>query len=298
MGTEWQQACATGLFLGLVYALIALGFAITFGVMRIANFAHGEFVIAGMYSMIWLHQDLQVPALLAVPLSALLVAALGMAFERVTVEPIAGHSHFMQMIVTLGGLIILQQLAALVFGDAAKGLKLSYPALDLRLGDAFISGTRVVAAVAALLAMALVLFLLQRTYFGRAVRAVADNRSAAQLMGVDTLRVNLTAFALGAGCAGLAGALIIPFLFVSPYAGLGLTVKSFVVVMIAGSSSMARILAVSIFLGMIESISGVYLSLSLVPAVVYGSLMLVLVIMMARSHRSGSLLSLGEKSVA
>jgi branched-subunit amino acid ABC-type transport system permease component len=75
-------------------------------------------------------------------------------------------------------------------------------------------------------------------------------------------------------------------------------VKSFVVVMIAGSSSMLRILAVSILLGMIESVSGVYLSLSLVPAVVYGSLMLVLVVMMARSHRSGSLLSLGEKSVA
>jgi branched-chain amino acid transport system permease protein len=62
MGTEWQQACATGLFLGLVYALVALGFAITFGVMRIANFAHGEFVVAGMYSMIWLHQTLGVRA--------------------------------------------------------------------------------------------------------------------------------------------------------------------------------------------------------------------------------------------
>ena len=120
MGTEWQQALATGLFLGMVYALIALGFAITFGVMRIANFAHGEFVVAGMYAMILLHQDLGVPALIAIPVAALLTAALGMVFERVTVEPIAGHSHFMQMIVTLGGLIILQQIAALAFGDDAK----------------------------------------------------------------------------------------------------------------------------------------------------------------------------------
>lgn len=298
MGTEWQQALATGLFLGMVYALIALGFAITFGVMRIANFAHGEFVVAGMYAMILLHQDLGVPALIAIPVAALLTAALGMVFERVTVEPIAGHSHFMQMIVTLGGLIILQQIAALAFGDDAKGLKLSYPAMDFRIGDAFISGTRVVAAGAALLGIAAVLLLLQRTYFGRAVRSVADHRISAQLMGVDTLRVNLTAFGLGAGCAGLAGALIIPFMFVSPFVGLGLTVKSFVIVMIAGSSSMGRILAVSILLGMIESVSGVYLSLSLVPAVVYGSLMVVLVVMMARTHRSGSLLFLGEKDVA
>jgi branched-chain amino acid transport system permease protein len=298
VGTEWQQALATGLFLGMVYALIALGFAITFGVMRIANFAHGEFVVAGMYAMILLHQDLGVPALIAIPVAALLTAALGMVFERVTVEPIAGHSHFMQMIVTLGGLIILQQIAALAFGDDAKGLKLSYPAMDFRIGDAFISGTRVVAAGAALLGIAAVLLLLQRTYFGRAVRSVADHRISAQLMGVDTLRVNLTAFGLGAGCAGLAGALIIPFMFVSPFVGLGLTVKSFVIVMIAGSSSMGRILAVSILLGMIESVSGVYLSLSLVPAVVYGSLMVVLVVMMARTHRSGSLLFLGEKDVA
>jgi branched-chain amino acid transport system permease protein len=298
VGTEWQQALATGLFLGMVYALIALGFAITFGVMRIANFAHGEFVVAGMYAMILLHQDLGVPALIAIPVAALLTAALGMVFERVTVEPIAGHSHFMQMIVTLGGLIILQQIAALAFGDDAKGLKLSYPVMDFRVGDAFISGSRVVAAGAALLGIAAVLLLLQRTYFGRAVRSVADHRISAQLMGVDTLRVNLTAFGLGAGCAGLAGALIIPFMFVSPFVGLGLTVKSFVIVMIAGSSSMGRILAVSILLGMIESVSGVYLSLSLVPAVVYGSLMVVLVVMMARTHRSGSLLFLGEKDVA
>jgi branched-chain amino acid transport system permease protein len=226
------------------------------------------------------------------------VSLLGMVFERVTVEPIARHSHFMQMIVTLGGLIILQQLAALMFGDAPKGLQLSYPGLDLRFGAAFVSGTRVVAAAVALLSIGAVLLILQRTYFGRAVRAVADNRMAAQLMGVNSLRVNLLAFALGSGCAGLAGALIIPFLFVSPYAGLGLTVNSFIVVMIAGPTSMTRILAISILLGMIESVSGVYLSLSLVPAVVYGSLMLVLVLMMTRTHRSGSLLHLGEKSVA
>ena len=83
MGTEWQQALATGLFLGMVYALIALGFAITFGVMRIANFAHGEFVVAGMYAMILLHQDLGVPALIAIPVAALLTAALGMVFVSI-----------------------------------------------------------------------------------------------------------------------------------------------------------------------------------------------------------------------
>ena len=127
---------------------------------------------------------------------------------------------------------------------------------------------------------------------------MADNRTAAQLMGVGTLKVNLSAFGLGAGCGGLAGALVVPFLYVSPTAGLGFTVKSFIVVMIAGSSSFPRILAVSIFLGMMESVSGVFLSLSLVPAVVYASLILVLVLMMARMHSTGSLVGLGEKEVS
>ena len=298
MAAELQQALATGLFLGFVYALIALGFAITFGVMRIANFAHGEFVVAGMYAMIVLHQDVGLHPVLAIPLSALIVALIGVVFERLTVEPIAGHSHFMQMIVTLGGLIILQQIAALIFGDTPMGVDLAFPLFELRVGEGFISGTRVVAAAVALLAIATVLIGLRRTYFGRAVRSVADNRTAAQLMGVATLNVNLAAFGLGAGCAGLAGALIVPFLYVSPAIGLGFTVKSFIVVMIAGSSSLPRILAVSIFLGLVEAVSGVFLSLSLVPAVVYGSLVLVLVLMMARMHGTGNLVGLGEKEVA
>ena len=298
MAAELQQALATGLFLGFVYARIALGFAITFGVMRIANFAHGEFVVAGMYAMIVFHQSMGLHPILAIPLSAVAVAFIGMIFERLTVEPIAGHSHFMQMIVTLGGLIILQQLAALIFGDAPMGVDLAFPAFEIRVGDAFVSGARVVASLAALVAIATVLIGLKRTFFGRAVRSVADNRTAAQLMGVGTLKVNLSAFGLGAGCGGLAGALVVPFLYVSPTAGLGFTVKSFIVVMIAGSSSFPRILAVSIFLGMMESVSGVFLSLSLVPAVVYASLILVLVLMMARMHSTGSLVGLGEKEVS
>lgn len=293
-----QQALATGIFLGFVYALIALGFSITFGVMRIANFAHGQFVVAGMYMMVVLHQNLGLPAVCAIAASALTVGLLGVCFERLTVEPIAGYSHYMQMIVTLGGLIILQQAGALIFGTAPMGADLSVPALSLRVGHAFISGPRVLAALVSLGAIAVVLLLLQRTFFGRAVRAVADNRAGAQLMGVNPLFVNLTAFGLGAACAGLAGALIVPFIYASPEMGLGLTVKSFVVVMIAGVSSMPKILLVSISLGMIEAVSGAFLSLSLTPAIVYSSLIALLILMMARQHRTGNLVGLGERDIA
>jgi branched-chain amino acid transport system permease protein len=298
MAIDLQQALASGFFLGLVYALIALGFAITFGVMRIANFAHGEFVMAGMYAMIFFNGQLGVPVALAVILSTALAAAGGMAFERLTVEPIAGYSHFMQMIVTLGGLLVMQQIAALLFGDAAMGLNLKYPALDLEIGAAFITGTRVVAGVVALVAIAAVFLGLKRTFFGRAVRAVADNRVPAQLLGVKARTVNVAAFGLGTGCAGLAGALIVPFLYVTPVIGLGLTVKSFIVVMIAGSNSMVRIVAVAVGLGLVEAVSGAYAPLSLVPAVVYASLVAVLVATMLRQKRTGSLIAIGEKEVA
>lgn len=298
MTSALQQALATGVFLGFVYALISLGFAITFGVMRIANFAHGQFVVAGMYMMIVLHQHLNIPAALAIPLCALIVGLIGMAFERLTIEPIAGYSHYMQMIVTLGGLIILQQICALIFGTAPMGIDLALPALTLRLGQAFISGARVLAAVVSVIAMAIVLVMLRRTFFGRAVRSVADSRASAQLMGVNPLTVNLAAFGLGAACAGVAGALIVPFIYASPETGLGLTVKSFVVVMIAGVASMPKILLVSIALGMIEAVSGAYLSLSLTPAIVYGSLIVMLVLIMARQHRTGNLVGLGERDIA
>ena len=298
MAIDLQQALASGFFLGLVYALIALGFAITFGVMRIANFAHGEFVMAGMYAMIFFNDQLGIPVALAVILTTAVAAGCGMAFERLTVEPIAGYSHFMQMIVTLGGLLIMQQIAALVFGDAAMGLNLRYPALDLEIGAAFISGTRVVAGVVALIAIAAVFVGLKRTFFGRAVRAVADNRVPAQLLGVKVRTVNVAAFGLGTACAGLAGALIVPFLYATPVVGLALTVKSFIVVMIAGSSSMLRIIVVAVGLGMVEAVSGVYAPLSLVPAVVYASLVAVLVATMLQQKRTGSLIAVGEKEVA
>jgi branched-chain amino acid transport system permease protein len=293
-----QQALATGVLLGFVYALVALGFAITFGVMRIANFAHGQFVVAGMYLMIVLHQQIGMPVIIAIPLCVLIVAAIGMGFEWLTVEPIAGYSHYMQMIVTLGGLIILQQISSLIFGTAPMGVDLTLPALNLRIGQAFISGPRVLAALVSLGAITAVLLVLRRTFFGRAVRSVADSRASAQLMGVNPLKVNLAAFGVGAGCAGLAGALIVPFIFVSPETGLGLTVKSFIVVMIAGVASMPRILLVSLSLGTIEALSGAYLSLSLTPAIVYGSLIVLLVLMMMRQHRTGNLVSLGERDIA
>ncbi|MBS0222749.1 MAG: branched-chain amino acid ABC transporter permease [Proteobacteria bacterium] len=298
MAIDLQQALASGCFLGLVYALIALGFAITFGVMRIANFAHGEFVMAGMYAMVFFNGHLGLPTALAVVLATVIVAACGMAFERLTIEPIAGYSHFMQMIVTLGGLLIMQQIAALIFGDAAMGLNLKYPSLDLQLGAAYITGTRVVAGVVALAAIAAVFLGLRHTFFGRAVRAVADNRVPAQLLGVKARTVNMSAFGLGAGCAGLAGALIVPFLYVTPNIGLALTVKSFIVVMIAGSRSMTRIIAVGVGLGMVEAVAGVYAPLSLVPAIVYAALITALMVTMVRQARHGSLISIGEKDVA
>lgn len=297
MAIDLQQALASGFFLGLVYALIALGFAITFGVMRIANFAHGEFVMAGMYAMIFFNGHLGLPIAIAVILATALTAGGGMVFERLTIEPIAGYSHFMQMIVTLGGLLIMQQMAALIFGDAAMGINLKYPALDLEIGAAFISGTRVVAGTVALAAIAAVFLGLKHTFFGRAVRAVADNRLPAQLLGVKARTVNVAAFGLGAGCGGLAGALIVPFLYVTPFVGLALTIKSFIVVMVAGSSSMPRIIAVAVGLGMLEAVSGVYVPLSFVPATVYAALVLVLVATMVRQARRGSLIAIGEKDV-
>jgi branched-chain amino acid transport system permease protein len=178
------------------------------------------------------------------------------------------------------------------------GLNLKYPALDLEIGAAFITGTRVVAGVVALVAIAAVFLGLKRTFFGRAVRAVADNRVPAQLLGVKARTVNVAAFGLGTGCAGLAGALIVPFLYVTPVIGLGLTVKSFIVVMIAGSNSMVRIIAVAVGLGLVEAVSGAYAPLSLVPAVVYASLVAVLVATMLRQKRTGSLIAIGEKEVA
>jgi branched-chain amino acid transport system permease protein len=295
MPVDLQQAIATGFFLGLVYGLIAVGFSITFGVMRIANFAHGQFVMMGMYLMIFLRQDVAVPVWVAIPVTGLIVAVAGMLIERVAIEPIIRYSRFMQMLVTLGVLMILEQLAAILFGDQALGLDVRVRAFDLWIGSAFVSGARVVAGIAALAVISLVFVALKKTYFGRAVRAVADSRVSAELLGVRTRRVNVVAFGLGAGCAGLAGSLIIPFSFVNPLVGLGMTMKSFIVVMVGGSASIRRVVVVAIALGMVESVSGIYVPLSIVPGVVYAVLIATLVVLMLRQHRQGSLLMLGEK---
>jgi branched-chain amino acid transport system permease protein len=286
MPIDLQQALLSGLFLGSIYGLIAVGFAIIFGVMRVSTFAHGELVMLGSYAMVLLYGDAGWGLLLAIPLAGALGGVAGVVIERVALEPIREYPHTLQMIVTIGVGIILQQAAVLLFTDQVRGIDVRFPALDLEIGGAVITGTRVAAGLISLAVNLLVFLLLQRTYWGRAVRAVADDRTSSELVGIPPRRINMIAFGLGSFCAALAGALIITFTFVQPYVGVAFTVKSFIIILLAGTRTAWKALVAGIVLGLVESVAGIYLDLSLVPAVVFGGLVLTLILFQTRRFQS------------
>jgi branched-chain amino acid transport system permease protein len=272
------QATLNGLLIGGVFALISIGLTLVFGVMEIINFAHGEFLMLGMFSA-WLASTyLGVDPLIVAPVVGLLVFLLGAVLERAIIEPIVHAPPLAQVFATVGLGILLQNGAAIVFGNNFRSAQTSYQTDTLELGSIGLSVPYLLAfAYALVVAVGLGLFL-QRTEFGRAMRATAQNRSAALLLGIDPRRMYMVAFGLGVGLSALAGAVILPYTVTHPTVGLQYVLIMFTVVVLGGLGSVRGALGAGLFLGVVQSVSTVFLSTELQNLVVflvfYGALVL------------------------
>lgn len=256
------QVIIAGLLIGGIYALVALSLNIIFGVLRIINFAHGEYLMLSMYGAYWLWRlglDPYVSVLVVVPAMALI----GALSERVLIRhTLTAHVH-VKIFVTLGLSIALQNLALLLFSADYLNVRTPYQTATIAVEGFAVSVPRLVAfAAMALVAWGLHL-VLHRTDFGKAVRATAQDSVTARLMGIDVDRIYMLTFAIGTAFVGLAGCLLVPVYYVFPTVGIEFVIVAFVVVVLGGLGSLPGAVVGGLAIGVIEQLSGFFIDASL-----------------------------------
>jgi branched-chain amino acid transport system permease protein len=272
------QLTINGLLLGGIYALIAIGLTLIFGVVRIINFAQGEFLMIGMFAAFWVFSLLRIDPYIAIFIFTPLLFLLGMGTERVIIKPIQKAPTLAQIFSTFGLSIVLQNGALMFWKSDYRSIETAYSSAMINWAGLMINVPRLVAF---LVAVGIVIFLylfLQKTYLGKAMSAVAQDRDAAQLMGVDINKVYMLAFGLGIGLEGLAGALIMPIYATYPTVGFTFGLIAFVVVVLGGLGNMIGAFLGGLVIGLVESFSGFFISPELNTGIYFLIFVLVLII--------------------
>jgi branched-chain amino acid transport system permease protein len=256
-----------GLIIGVFCALMAIGLSLIFGILKIVNFAHGEFYTVGAYAYTLVALALGVPPWLALPFAFLVGIGLGLVVERLLMRPLySGYASWSVMkdeyavIVTFGLSLLLINLIDKIVGPYAyKGP----PLIDITriaLGPVLISGHRLVAAIIGIGVIVTVALVVRYSYWGRLIQAVAQNRLGASLAGVDPARASAIVFALAGGLAAVSGALLANIFNPTPDVGVFPAVKSYVIVVLGGMGSLPGAIIAALILGVLESFGGVYVS--------------------------------------
>jgi branched-chain amino acid transport system permease protein len=270
------QAMVNGLLFGGVYSLIAVGLALIFGVMRVINFAHGDFMVWGMYLAFLASLHLGADPYVSFAASALVLFAVGWLVQHTLVNRILDAPHEMQILLMLGVALVLENGALVLFGPDTRRVATAFGASALWLGPIFLDGPRLLTFALSIVLSVLLWLFLYRSSLGRSIRAAADNPTGALVIGTDVNRVYAVAFGVGAACVGAAGALVSSFLPFSPTAGLSFTVASFNIVIIGGMGSLLGAFIAGLLVSVAESIGAVLLAPSLKELVSFSLLILIL----------------------
>jgi branched-subunit amino acid ABC-type transport system permease component/ABC-type branched-subunit amino acid transport system substrate-binding protein len=261
-GTEkLLQTVASGLLTGGIYALIGLGLTIIFGVMRVVNFAHGALVMVGMYATYFLFTYLHIDPFLSLLIVIPVMFAAGAIIQKTLIAPVLDAPERNQILLTEGVSILIINIALLAFSANYLTMTTAYAGATVHFGGVSLSLPQMAAFLVAFLITAAVYLFLMRTNTGRQIRAAAQDREAAQILGINIKRVQALTFGLGVAAAGAAGSLLMPVYYrVEPYAGAPFTLKAFVVVVLGGMGSVTGALAGGIVLGIAEAVGAVYVS--------------------------------------
>jgi branched-chain amino acid transport system permease protein len=249
----------SGLLLGGMHALIALGLTLALGVMGLVNLAHGEFLVAGAYVGLCLLQQLGIDPLLGLPFVGVVVALAAWPVQRVLLAPLAGKGGEAAMMTMFGLSIILQNLYVLAFSADTRTLDAPYAARPLQLGSISVAEIYVLGFVVSAVLVVLVHWLVAHSAFGRELRASASDPLAAAAMGVDVRRVQALTFALAAGCAAMGGVLIALTFSFTPTTGSTYLLISFAVVVLGGVGNILGTLAAGIVIGLLQSAGAIVL---------------------------------------
>ena len=268
---------AVGLLLGGTYALVSVGLNLIFGVIRVVNFAQGEFVMLGMYGTFAVSVATGLDPYLGVVVVVPALFVLGALVQRLVLSRLRAEPA-MQIFATFGLLLLLQNVVLAVTRGTAYSVSTPVAQISLGIGSVQIGLSRVIVLVAATLVAGALGLWLQRTMLGRAIRAVAQDHRAATLMGVDTDRVYTLSFGIGAALAGLAGCLLVPLYTLSPQIGTHFILPAFAVVVLGGLGSVLGAYIGGFIVGLTEALAGYYLDPALKHAVLFAVFIAVLVV--------------------
>lgn len=276
------QDCINGVLMGLIYGLVALGLTLIFGVLKVINFAHGSFLMVGMYVAYW---AVTLSGLPPYPALVIIVPAMflfGYWVQHLLIRPIFIAEKNVRepitvIIVTTGLWYVLDNLALLVFGPDYRALNPNpLKGQMLEMGEIFVSVPKLYGAMATLATAGGLHLFLQHTRLGRAVRATSLDREAASLMGIGQWKIFNIAFGIGTAVAGISGAVLTPFYNVYPTVGIPFDIKSFVIVVLGGLGSIWGALVGGVIIGLIESIGPNFMTSTWTEGIVYALFLLVL----------------------
>ena len=275
---QFIGALISGLNLGSIYALIALGYTMVYGIAKMLNFAHGDIIMVGAYSVIVSAVTLKLPPVVAILIAVVVCAALGVTIEFLAYRPLRQSPPLAVLITAIGVSYLLQNLALLIFGPEQKSTPALFDLPSLTLGGVTVDGiTLLTLGVTAAIMVGLTLFV-NLTRMGKAMRAVSEDRDAAELMGISVNKTITITFAIGSALAAVASVFFgATYTYIKPTTGSMPGIKAFTAAVFGGIGSIPGAMLGGILLGLIEQLSKVYISTLWSDAVVFGVLVLVLV---------------------
>jgi len=255
--------------MGGIYSLTAIGLSLIFGVMNIVNFAHGAFMMLGMYFSYWVFTLFDIDPYFSIILAFPTFMLFGAIIQKFLITPILNAPHSAQLLLTTGIMLFLENLALFLWSPDYRALKLSYMGTSLPVGTFIISIPRLVAFLAALSITLLLFIFLKKSYIGKAIRAISTEKEGAMLVGINIKRLYVIAFGIGTVCVGISGSIITPFFYVSPHVGSVFLITAFVVVVLGGMGNLLGAFVGGIIVGVAESMGALWLPGSLKQVLPY-----------------------------
>ena len=270
------QLTVQGILLGGIYGLIAMGLSLIFGVMGVINFAHGQMMVMGMYVSYWIFALLGIDPYVSLIFSAAAIFVLGYAIQALLVNRILDYPEAMQVLplVSLG--LILENMALLFWGPDPRSPQTALSLQTIWIGPVMIDVSRLIAFVLAIVITFLIFLFLKKTTAGKRMRAAADNRTGAILVGINVNRIYNLSFAVGAATTGAAGVLLLPLMPLSPHIGHDFTLTAFIVVILGGMGNLPGALVGGLILGLAESLATLFLPATLKQVVSFSFLIIIM----------------------
>jgi len=270
------QSIVSGLLMGGVYALVAIGLSLIFGVMNIINFAHGSLMMLGMFITYWLYVLLGLDPYLSLLISIPSLFVLGLLIQRFIIAPVLDAPEYNQLLLTLGISMFIENFALFLWTPNIRTLQVPYLNNAATLGTVMISFPKVIAFFFAIIITLFLYYFLKSTDLGKAIRAASEEKEGALTVGINLRRIYYVAFGIGTACVGAAGTVAAPFFYVTPHVGGIFVITAFVVVVLGGMGNIIGAFVAGLIIGLAESVGAAFVPGQLKQFIVYFIFLLVL----------------------